>query len=393
MTGPITKSRVLYDQFPRGRWTANGTTWFQASTTPPYRDVREKVLYTTSNPGPPYRKGSGFICKKSGTTRSVQKAQPWEGAYNYEGYYMLNTLPDGSPAAIPDLTTTLWGKGATGIARARPGNSEADLAVFLGELSSLPKQLYQAATGSSRPSKVGKNRGAEDGAGSTFLGIQFGLLPTINDLKKLYQLQTTLSSKLSQLRRDNGKLVRRRVGISSNETSVAIAPYNFVNVVPSTNMTSSQELSVLKTTTEKYWFSGRFRYFIPEIEDNLWDPSTVAALYGANPTPEVLWNLMPWSWLVDYFGNAGDVISNLSANAADNLVMDYGFVMGTVENRHKYASKSRKSNGTWMHLTAEKFEISKNRAVAFPYAFAPSASLSDYQLAILGALGLSKAGI
>jgi len=114
-------------------------------------------------------------------------------------------------------------------------------------------------------------------------------------------------------------------------------------------------------------------------------------LLGISLTPETLWNLAPWSWTVDWFSNAGDVISNVSDWATDGLVMRYGYLM-----EHSIVKDTYLMNGTGsksvpscppLQLVTE----TKLRKRANPFGFGLTWNgLSAVQLAILGALGISR---
>jgi hypothetical protein len=153
---------------------------------------------------------------------------------------------------------------------------------------------------------------------------------------------------------------------------------------------------------EKVWFVGRFRYFIPDIGTSQWSKRATRALFGVNPTPETLYNLLPWSWLFDWFGNIGDIMSNISSNAVDNLTADYAYIMRTVETTKRYTSISYWNTlggegqfynipGGSAVLVAVDSTISKTRAAASPFGFgATFGGLSPYQMGIAAALGISR---
>jgi hypothetical protein len=79
--------------------------------------------------------------------------------------------------------------------------------------------------------------------------------------------------------------------------------------------------------TEKVWFSGSFRYYIPDTGSSQWTTRARAALFGVLPTPELIWSVVPWSWLFNWFSNYGDIVSNFSENAVENLTCEYSFIM------------------------------------------------------------------
>jgi len=45
----------------------------------------------------------------------------------------------------------------------------------------------------------------------------------------------------------------------------------------------------------------------------------------------LLYSVLPWSWLVDWFANVGDILDNMSSNAVDNETLTNAYSMRTVE--------------------------------------------------------------
>lgn len=343
--------------------------------------ARRDTCHTTSHPGPPYRSGGYFWVEHVNEFRQTFKVSGIRGTTEYQGPFQVLSLPP--TVIVPDFTTELWAQGSTAIARARPGNAEVSLATLLGELRELPAQFGR------------KNQAKSP----SYLGYEFGGAPLLDDLRKLYEVQRGMDARIQQLRRDNGKSVRRRLNLYSD---TAVSPGSTegpgVYMQPTYLCDNDQYRTFSNRQTVKYWFSGKFRYFIPDFDGNRWPANTVRMLYGLDVSPEVVWNLTPWSWLADYFGNLGDVMSNLSANAADDLVMEYGYVMGTKTSTNTYEIRGGlyrpdRTKGSFT-ARAERSVTIKQRVVGYPYSFGASpGSLSQRQVAILGALGLNKAGV
>jgi len=119
-------------------------------------------------------------------------------------------------------------------------------------------------------------------------------------------------------------------------------------------------------------------------------------LLGADVDPEVLWDLAPWSWAVDWFSSVGDVIHNLSAYSSDGLVLRYGYIMehSIVRDTYTYSGDLGlipRCNFTGrpadLVVTSEK----KLRRRSSPFGFGLAMSeLTTRQKAILAALGLSR---
>jgi hypothetical protein len=121
----------------------------------------------------------------------------------------------------------------------------------------------------------------------------------------------------------------------------------------------------------------------------------MAELYGLEPSPTVLWNAIPWTWLIDWFTNASDMLSTLDTGVADRLAADYWYCMHEKTGTISYDCKGKffQQNGSKFELTASvtSTQFLKYRGVGDPfgYGFNP-AGLSPMQLSIMGALGLSR---
>lgn len=141
------------------------------------------------------------------------------------------------------------------------------------------------------------------------------------------------------------------------------------------------------------------KFFIPNLESPSYRLYEVNKALGALPTPSLVYELMPWSWLLDYFGNLGDIIDNMSyGTAAENLVAKYAYVMSTYKFRVDYSTTFtlRKTIGTnsaglrdFQCFYSNEF-VNKWRVPANPFGFGTSWDLNPGQLAILTALGISN---
>ena len=231
------------------------------------------------------------------------------------------------------------------------------------------------------------------------VALQFGWLPLLNDVRSLVNLQRNGQERLKQLLRDNGRPVRRKI-IMSDDLGVYEdyegEDYSVVQPYLPYFFTRPPRRRVLLTQRIKTWASARFRYWLPEgPRDVKWRRSMLARLAGNQVTPSVVYNAIPWSWLIDWFSNTGDLISNLDVGVADRLAADYFYVMKDVET-------VRSTTATVWHLnmageetsaseTTYATSSSKMRGEGDPFGWATSSnSLSAMQLSILGALGLSR---
>jgi len=240
-------------------------------------------------------------------------------------------------------------------------------------------------------------------AGKDYLNYEFGFRPLANDIAKFAYGVVYFDKIVAQIVRDSGKVVRRRyyfppVEERSSRTvaSVFVRPRTdpdsqYGNVGDAANDGAS---TICDTYTKvNRWFSGAFTYYVPE-QDRFGALSQARKLLGLEITPDVLWQVTPWSWAVDWVSNAGDVISNLTAFANDGLVMRYGYIMEhtVTTNTYYHQGPTGKCWGDSCYPTPLVFVTeTKVRRRASPFGFGLKLSaFTDRQKAIAAALGLSR---
>lgn len=272
--------------------------------------------------------------------------------------------------------------GATAISRVAPTSPLVDGASNVAEL--LREGL---------PSIPGTQRNP----GSEYLNYQFGIAPTIGFVQDAIKAAKNADEVLKQLHRDSGRLVRRRYEFDTEIDTVKTVttgtyPIMADGQVPSIYVAQRGTMTKITRTKRTAWFSGAFTYHFPKsgLSEKLyeWD-----RLYGAVPGVDTLYNLVPWSWLVDYFSNTGDVMSNLNAFSMDGLVMPFGYMMVTqqVTDEYTWIGELRKNNAWVRHVISDKVvRETKQRRPATPWGFGVSADLTGRQIAILAALGISR---
>jgi len=286
-----------------------------------------------------------------------------------------------TPRLLTDLE--LAALGSTAISRVEPTNPLVDGASTVAEL--LREGL---------PSIPGTQRNP----GSEYLNYQFGIAPTLGFAQDAIKAAKNADKVVKQLQRDSGKLVRRRYEFdeereTSTTSTSGVYPALASGGVPNIYVAQAGTLHRRTMTRKKVWFSGAFTYYFPESgwSSKLyeWD-----RLYGAVPGVDTLYNLVPWSWLVDYFTNVGDVLGNLNAFAFDGLVMPYGYVMCTQEviEEQTWQGRLYVNRGGWQNvsITSEIRRTHKQRLPATPWGFGLTGDLTDRQLLILAALGISR---
>lgn len=292
--------------------------------------------------------------------------------------------------------------GATAIARCEPTNSPANIATFLGEFlkDGIPKLGFDLWRDRTKKARDLYRAGSGD-----YLNAQFGWQPLINDVSDFASALVHAESVLAQFERDAGRRVRRKYFFPSETKNDPDRAYLTVGNNhaggPSTSFMIAPSVgafNVSRQTTRKIWFSGCFTYALPSGYDSrkalLRKSERANYLLGLNLTPEVLWNVAPWSWAVDWAFNVGDVLHNISAWAAYGLTMPYGYMMETSTVTDTYTLSDAGIQSWPLGKKLPPLIVSttvKKRIPANPFGFGKTwDGLSPFQISILAALGINR---
>jgi len=297
--------------------------------------------------------------------------------------------------------------GATAVSQCAPTNPATNLGTTLAEtfregVPTLPGiQSWRARTE------------ALKGLGSEYLNYQFGWEPLRREVSSVVDTARHHRDILKQYHSNEGSNTHRSFSFPSSrevvngETSfdwpLSIGPGS-TGWIYAKGPLPARRVSLVRET--KRWFEGCFTYALPSSTDS-WGKhigfgSDADQLYGLSLTPSVLWELTPWSWAVDWFSNAGDVINNVTNFGAAGLVMRYGYMMEESIERvsvevdscqfNRYDSKTGKLGFTTSSPCSRGHEtITKRRSPANPFGFGIGwEGLSPTQLAITAALGITR---
>jgi len=250
--------------------------------------------------------------------------------------------------------------------------------------------------------------------GEEFLNWKFAFQPTAQDMARIAYSITQIHKLCKQLRRDSGRLVRRSFTFPP-EVDTTVYPEKsgqisvfagtpqvkpFVNSLqfgggpPVAVATGTLRESV--STTRQIRFTGAYVFHLPDsngILDRIdRDAIEIQHVLGYQYDLETLWQLLPYSWFVDWHFNVSSLIHNLMSKATDLQVLKYGYLTCETVVRHEVSiSGPRLVNGREGPWTTTFVTHKKERIQANPYGFGPLGSLSESQWTILGALGLAKA--
>jgi len=262
------------------------------------------------------------------------------------------------------------------------------------ELRELPRLLMQRFA----------ERGLKDMA-SYHVALQFGWLPLLSDAIKLVNTQRQAQKLYKQLLRDEGRPVRRKITLRDDSYVHQTENYTLWNAEGGPSLNSyffanwgNHPVVRKRGSSRRVWAAAQFKYHLPPgPRDIEWKRRQLEAIYGLYPSPAVVYNAIPWTWLIDYFTNLGHVVDNLSSTLEDRCAADYFYVMNQstdwcTNDQTVHFYPVGKPGQIETHVVPSIHTRStKLRLRGDPFGFGtPENSLSGVQLSILGALGLSR---
>jgi hypothetical protein len=289
--------------------------------------------------------------------------------------------------------------GATAISECSPTNPHATVSTGLAEIAREGFRFLPSVRG-----WQGRARDFLKLGGSSYLAKEFGWDPFIGEIREVSKSISDSGTILSQYSRDSGRDVRRRFDFPATY-SIQTKEYTSINEPNigggTTNLFRDpfrQEPKLIRTveTVDRQWFSGCFTYAAAD-KSTAYRRLTGAGsqadiLLGTSLTPDVLWELTPWSWAIDWFSNTGDVINNITNFGQYGLVMRYGYMMHETVAKYTYRMDGPALYGQESPPPPAVVTITtKRRAQANPFGFGVGwEGLSPTQLAITAAVGITR---
>lgn len=358
----------------------------------------QEIMNDEIHPRYPYEGGPMSICR---VERSHVDGNGWHGTKRtttpyrtdsfYQGSYRVTTY--GGSNAIPVTDTTCESYGATGWMRYKPAQPDVNLGTFFGEITSVKDMIF-------------KRLDSFKALGSNYLAVQFGWQPFLSDVRSWYESLVRLDTQIAQLQRDNGQWIKRGGSVDKSTTTdtISLSPVTGL-IYPADPNAKYHSGKCTKVTDVNVWFSGRFKYYIPNLNSRKWGKlRSLQELWNLKLTPSDVYQLIPFSWLLDWFANVGDIIDNYQSMIDDRLVAKYAYIMRQVTETVTISAsrssfqreQSTPTSGyvtTYKPITASSVvkRITKTRAVANPFGFGFAGGVNSlYRSSIIIALGLAQ---
>lgn len=313
------------------------------------------------------------------------------------------------PLITPTMENEAW--------NIRPKLERGSLANALYELKDMPGMLKQASRefhrfyrGMTHRRYKSDPRRMPKRVSDDFLAIQFGWAPFVSDVVTMCDAVIFSEQYIADITAMNNTWVKRkRVSQDVQSTrrlkrfyTQSVLPNGFTVVDLCKDFVLDGQIcrgycDVHADESLRVWYEGSFKFYRPEFDMTSDDYSSVVqtvnrhiTLYGLSVSPTHIWKALPWSWLVDWFSNIGDLIERADEQYNDGMVAKYLYVM------HHLVRSIRSIHylNFWSGALTLQFdrlvETKLRHNASSPYGFVLGGDLSASQWSILAALGLSR---
>jgi len=284
---------------------------------------------------------------------------------------------------------------------------------FIFELKDLPGmledigrlKLLRQLSRKSFNLEVASRAGNAKSLANVYLSYQMGWKPLISDLRKMIQLQDAVKNRIQDLDtlfNKNGGL-HRTVGkkraarpSTSNSPARAASPglWSEVSSVSGSKLLDTALGFLLsvhydRITTTEMWGSVRWTnsFVVPHhLTDQELLNRARSLVFGLQVTPKEVWDAIPWTWMIDWFGNYGDFLN--STNNILSLTASQPCIMVHTRTEESW-SRSDNINfidggvGTLIRDTKKRTPTAGSSSVSFPI-------FTGRQFSILGSLALQR---
>lgn len=226
--------------------------------------------------------------------------------------YLAGYQFNGAIGHVPTGAPSPGSQGATVLSRTNPSRPTIVPFTLVQDLVSIPRMLKDVG----RLVRTPRRKLSPKDLANHYLGARFGWLPLIDDAKKLLHLQQYIDSRVRELHSlYSSQGLRRKIQLGRNSANDSAVQFQW-----SDSFTGLLQAKVSYGTTTKTW--GTVRWKPTNLPMPGWRPTDAEIIRDAIRTvsgfttegiAKGAWDLLPWTWIIDWYGNVGDWLTQSSS--------------------------------------------------------------------------------
>lgn len=144
---------------------------------------------------------------------------------------------------------------------------------------------------------------------SSYLAYQFGVAPLIGDLIKIWDRLKSLDDHISWLKKNSGQTVRVVYRSSLRQQTLdASLPYRPTLLAVGNGSAYCREIPEQRSGFKAWAY---ITYDVSQLTELQLKTRTLLRSFGLNNPAAILWEAIPYSFVVDWISNVGDLVSLL----------------------------------------------------------------------------------
>lgn len=191
------------------------------------------------------------------------------------------------------------------IADTNPSKPKADIGRAIGELKDLPGMLFDIGKGLIKKSLAATG-------GNTWLTYKFGWAPFAADVASLFECQALVKARFDQLNhlKEHGSVIRKKNLWDQTNSTRGVGFNDYWKMSLETRARDHVWGYTIWRTTDSF----------PDTPEDLFQLARKCAL-GLTLRPKMAWDLLPWSWAIDWFANVGTFLQAMDNTAGLELAV------------------------------------------------------------------------
>jgi hypothetical protein len=229
------------------------------------------------------------------------------------------------------------------------------------------------------------------GVAGTNLQWSFNVSPLLSDIRALSGAVTAAKKQLNQLRIGEGKILRShyvRPLVESYKGSVQSyeqSPASYIDVAggaPQTIVRSSTYDNPSFHATMAYAYTIRHS---PGLDD---ETAALLDVLGVNSNPAILWNAIPWSFVVDWFVGVSQWLDRFKTSQLEPVTLIYDYCYSIHIKRLTTATCGFGTSGA--QVTCQEDAYKRVRMVPDYWGLIKATGMNSREFLLAASLGLAK---